>query len=351
MQDRILRYADASATLALLGDHRLARLVDGATPLGTGIGGTTALLDVGGVPVFVKRAPLTDRELRPENLRSTANMFDLPPRCQYGVGGPGFGAWRELAANTLTTNQVLTGRAGSYPLLYHWRVLPGAAPVAEEHADPEAAVAYWGGSAAVRDRLDALARASHSLVLFLEYVPWNLGEWLRAQLDAGGDAVGAACALLERDLLPGTAAMGAHGVAHFDAHFRNVLTDGHRLYFADLGLATSLRFDLSPAEREFVAHNATHDDGYARMLLVNWLVTHVCGLDLADTADRNAHVRRYAEGVAPAGAPEGVAATVVRYAPVAAAMNAFYWDLFGTSRATPYPAAEVGRALARERAT
>lgn len=41
--------------------------------------------------MFVKRVPLTDLERRPENVRSTANLFELPLFCHYGIGGPGFG--------------------------------------------------------------------------------------------------------------------------------------------------------------------------------------------------------------------------------------------------------------------
>jgi len=41
-----------------------------------------------------------------------------------------------------------------------------------------------------------------------------------------------------------------------------------------------------------------------------------------------------------------VAEVIRRNAPAAAVMNDFYWDLFGKSRATPYPAADVGRAMA-----
>ncbi|MFD1364018.1 hypothetical protein [Actinoplanes sichuanensis] len=72
------------------------------------------------MPVFVTRVPLTDRELA--HPRSTANLFDLPVRCQYGMyrlAGPGFGAWRELAANQTVTEGVLTGETESFPLLHH----------------------------------------------------------------------------------------------------------------------------------------------------------------------------------------------------------------------------------------
>jgi hypothetical protein len=349
---RMARYGDVSTQLALLDDHRLGRLVDGARAVGAGIGGTSALLDVGGVPVFVKRIPLTDLERDPRNVMSTANVFGLPTFCQYGVvayGSAGFGAWRELAANTMTTNWVLAGRTAAFPLTYHWRVLPGAPPLAGELADIDRVVAYWDGSAAVRHRLRALAQASASLVLFLEYVPRNLAAWLSGRLAAGPDAVAAACTMVWRHLSAAVAFMNANGLLHFDAHFRNILTDGHRLYLADLGLASSPRFDLSADERDFLARNASHDAGYAMRELLNWIVTHVVGIATPATGgpvERYAYLRRAAAGAPAAGVPAPVAELISRYAPVAALMNDFYWNVFGVSRTTPYPAEEITQALA-----
>jgi hypothetical protein len=348
---RVLRHGEVSTALALLGDRRLGELVATAESVGSGIGGSSALLDVAGTPVFVKRIPLTDLERDPDNVMSTANLFGLPAFCQYGVvaiGGPGFGVWRELAANTMTTNWVLAERSEAFPLMYHWRMLPGAVPPGEEHADIDRAVAYWGGSAAVRRRLQALARSSASVVLFLEYIPQNLDAWLAGQLAAGPDAVTAACAMVHRHLRADIAFMNAHGLLHFDAHFRNILTDGHRLYFADLGLATSPRFDLSAGERDFLALNASYDAAYAVRELLNWMVANVVGTAASGTGglvERNDYIRRCATGARPDGVPEPVAELISRYAPVAAVMNDFFWNLFGETRATPYPAQEITRAI------
>jgi hypothetical protein len=77
----------------------------------------------------------------PEHARSTANLFGLPTFCQYGVGGPAFGAWRELAAHTMTTNWVLGGQYQGFPMMYHWRVLPDTAALPQGFADVERAVA------------------------------------------------------------------------------------------------------------------------------------------------------------------------------------------------------------------
>jgi hypothetical protein len=218
----------------------------------------------------------------------------------------------------------------------------------QEHADVERVVEYWGGSAAVRERLHALARASASIVLFLEFIPQKLSDWLSAQVAAGQDAAASACAMVESCLLTDVAFMNANGLLHFDAHFGNIVTDGQRLYIADFGLVTSPRFDLSAAEARFLHHNRTHDIGYALMRLVNWLVTDVCGVAVPQTGgpvQRNEYIRACAAGAEPTGASPRIAAVIRRYAPVAAAMNDFYWDLFGVSRATPYSADKIEHAL------
>jgi hypothetical protein len=346
---RLGRYGEVSGSLMLLSDRQLGRLVDEAGTTGRGIGGSSAVVDIAGVPVFVKRVPLTDLERRPGWVMSTANLFGLPVFCQYGLGGPGFGAWRELAANAVTTGWVLAGRTGSFPLTYHWRVLPGAAALADELADVEGAVAYWGGSAAVRERISALAGASASVALFLEYIPQNLSAWLADQLARGSEAVSSACMMVERDLRTGLGFMNANGLLHFDAHLGNILTDGQRLYFADLGLATSPRFGLSAAESDFARRHRDHDVCYALTQLVNWLVSNVCGVTVpaaGGPAERNEFIRRCAAGAEAVQAPPAVAEVISRCAPAAVVMNDFYWDLFGKSRATPYPAADISRAMA-----
>ncbi|MGW0471904.1 protein kinase family protein [Streptomyces coeruleorubidus] len=338
---RLAGYDTVSTSLALCRDAELRELVDAAVPLGTGIGGKSARMDVAGTTVFVKRVPLTDLERRPEHLRSTANVFQLPTFCQYGVGGPGFGAWREVAVHTMTTNWVLSGQFQRFPLMYHWRVLPDEAPaLAEELADVERDVAYWEGSAEVRRRIEALRQSSASVALFLEYVPQTLHAWLTAQVRAGGAALDRACSLVEKELRAGTSFMNSRGLLHFDAHFENVLTDGRRLYFADYGFALSSRFDLSPAETDFYDRHAGYDRCYTASYLVNWLVTALYG---ADWEIRGALIRAWAEGQQPTGVPPGTARILARHAPVAAVMTDFYRTIQEVSRTTSYPAERLRR--------
>ncbi|MEU3405286.1 protein kinase family protein [Streptomyces sp. NPDC006670] len=340
---RLAAYGALSTSLALRGDRRLAEALDAAVPLGSGVGGRSALLEVDGKPVFVKRVPLTDLERLPEHARSTANLFGLPAYCQYGVGGPGFGAWRELAVHALTTNWVLTGQYQGFPMMYHWRVLPDTAVLPEELADVERVVAYWGGRPEVGRRIEALRRSSASLVLFLEYIPRTLDEWLTERLRAGEESADRACSLVEAELEAGTSFMNARGLLHFDAHFHNILTDGRRLYFADYGLALSSRFDLPPSESAFFElHRTTYDRCYTRSWLVNRLITKVYGYG---REEREALIRACAAGEAPPDGPRGVRAVISRHAPLAAVMTDFYGRIQDESRQTPYPLEELLRAL------
>jgi hypothetical protein len=139
--------------------------------------------------------------------------------------------------------------------------------------------------------------------------------------------------------------MNDHDLFHFDAHFRNVLTDGDDLYFADLGLATSTRFDLDGPERAFLSEHLGHDIAYAATQLVNWLVTNL-GEPRPGPRARNAIVGNWVSRRNDSGLPDFAVPIVTRLAPIAAVMNAFYWDLHTKSRATPYPRAEIELAIA-----
>ncbi|MFG2818266.1 protein kinase family protein [Kitasatospora sp. NPDC048365] len=273
---------------------------------GAGIGGTSGRLEAGGTPVFVKLVPLTAVELRPEHRYSTANLFGLPPQFHYGIGSPGFGAWRELAAHRLVDGWVRSGATEAFPLLYHWRVLDGfEAGLPPELADVERTVAYWDGSPAVRGRITALGRATARLALFLEWFPSTLEQEF-------GDPEE-----VERQLLAGVEFMNTRGLLHFDAHFGNVLTDGRRLAFTDFGMATHDGFELSPSEREFVAERAAYD----RDCVGYRLVQHLEGRS----------------GGRPRGIVGSAAAVLLRHAERARVTGEFYRRVQQESRTVRYP--------------
>ncbi|GAA0578141.1 hypothetical protein GCM10010172_73720 [Paractinoplanes ferrugineus] len=328
--DRRGRHDRVSARLAACSDAALVGLLAAGDAVGDAVG----VVDVGGVPVFTKRIPITDRELaRPH---STANLFDVPLFCQYGMfrlAGPGFSVWRELAANIDVTEAVLAGGTEAFPLLHHWRVLPGRPPVIPDHRDLGAVVDQFGGDPGIRARLEALAGATHSLVLFGEYLPTALfdGPTVRP-------------GRLERQLFEITGFLRRHELLHMDGHPGNMRADAGRARLVDFGLAVSPRFDLSAAERAFVARHTGHDADYAAMRLVNWLVTTVCGVAgpvPGEPAARDAYVRRCAAGDLPGDVPESVAAILARHAPAAARMNDFCRRLWDGDLTAVYPAGQA----------
>jgi serine/threonine protein kinase len=216
----------------------------------------------------------------------------------------------------MTTAWARRGDCDAFPLTYHWRTLPsGKRPLPEELADVDAAVAFWGGSPEVRHRIEQLRDATASIVVFVEYIPHNLHDWLRArpaEAEAEADARTTESTIewIERELTEGAAFMNARGLLHFDAHFENILTDGRRLYFADYGLAISTEFELSPEEAEFYERHRTYDRDYIRTHLVRWL--------------------RRNTGSVPAG-------VLARHGQLAEEMGEFHRKLVEVSRSTPYP--------------
>lgn len=305
----------------------------------------TATIDIDETPIFVKIVPLTDLEHRPPNVRSTRNVFQLPPYCHYGLGSPGMGVWRELAAHIMTTNWVLANDWSSFPILYHWRVISRPhrdIPMAEELREVSHEVAFWK-SEAVRDRLIALAQADDSVVLCVEYLPQTLHDWLTRQVALGDDAVSAALCLVESQLPPTVAFMNAHGLFHFDTHSHNVMTDGRRIYITDFGLTTSSRFELSQSERVFLNRNQLYDQAYAVTDIVNELVRAFT--DHGAWEERIAFLRQVTDGAAPTHVSGSVSTMIQRYAPTSVVMNQFHWDLAKQSRQTPFPAERIERAI------
>ena len=340
-----------SAALASASEADLAQLLSQAETLHSGIGGNSALLTVDGTPVFVKKIPLTDLEREVEHFMATSNLFKLPTFFQYGVGSAGFGAWRELVAHKMTTDWVLSDQCPNFPLMYYWCVLPTnqAAPMNEEElAALNAAVKYWAGDRGVRQRLEAIHNASANLVLFLEYVPQNLYQWLAEQLKAGDSAAQRATAFVQENIQATITFISSRSFLHFDAHFQNLLTDGEIVYFSDFGLALSSAFDLTLTERAFLETHRNYDRCSSivylfHCLITNWIVNEGgAGEDKWQTG-----LRRYLNGEAGelTQLAHWDAATVQQYAAIALLMSEFYDNLQQATDSTPYPAVELERLL------
>jgi hypothetical protein len=327
LQRRRRNQAEFTTLLEALSDDQVAGLMDGGADWRRGVGGgRSGLVEVGGRSVFLKTINVTALELA--NRGSTANLYALPTFYQYGVGSAGFGVWREMAVYEAVHAWVLAGDCPHFPLVCHWRLLPRpdpGPPPPELRERLERGVRHWGGSDAIRRRLEAIFyEAPARIALFLEPVANTLEGWLAERLD--GTAPGAddeAVLLSVFDQLHGAAAfMNARGLIHFDLHALNVLTDGAEIFVTDFGLATCAGFDLSPDERAFFEAHALYDRAFASWAFWEWLA------------------RRELTGPWP----PRLAALIETCRPVADLMRAFI-EALRADKTTPYPAAELAAAL------
>lgn len=298
-----------SRKLEAIGDAELAALLESRAPLHAGVGGRSRMLNFEGESIFVKQIPLTALERRPEHARSTENLFHIPLECHYGLGGPGFSGWRELACNELATGWALSGACTNFPLLYHARVLNS------ERRPLDGDVDFWLDFPAVRARLEAIADAESQIVLFTEYIPQNLQTWLNGQLALSAESAAAAIAFVDEHLTKTINFMNTRGLVHFDAHFENILTDGERLYFADFGLALSSEFALTPEELEFLERNQNYDFDRAAISYTHSIISAFLG--------RDRWKEKLREQSATPTLPTPIAAALQRQAPRALALLDF----------------------------
>lgn len=195
----------------------------------------------------------------------------------------------------------------------------------------EREVTYWENSDAVRERLMATHNASAHIVLFLEYIPHNLYQWLSKQLTEDRN-VEQSVAMVDNALKTTTEFMKAQGFIHFDAHFENILTDGKQLYFSDFGLSLFKKFDLSADEIAFFEDHCTYDRCSTLVNLLHCFMTY----KHEKSQWKNSHLHEYLDGKYGE-IVSTIAPTVNRYASIALIMAEFYESLIKKSKLTLYP--------------
>jgi serine/threonine protein kinase len=243
-------HVELSAALAACDDDGLRSLVFASVPTWRAWG-ASHVVSMNGETVFVKRVPLTDVELaRP---LSTRNLFRLPGYYSYGVGSGGFGVFRELATHEKTTKWVLSGATPGFPLLYHHRVMPRLEQPPPFPMPLEDYVAYWNSSKTVARYIQARQLATREVWFVVEFVPHTLLDWITNNQERTDNAIAALCQTVTF--------LRQHRIVHFDAHFGNVLTDGHEFYLADFGLALDGTFELTATERRFLDRHQYYDYG------------------------------------------------------------------------------------------
>lgn len=214
--------------------------------------GSSHVIDFGQSKVFVKRIPVTNLEY--DNLFSTRNLYDLPTFCNYGFGSTGFGIFRELVTHIKTTQWLLDGAIATFPLMYHYRIMPFFGQRSDIDLDRHKEyLESWGNSVNLGSYALDRATANYELVLLLEYIPHVLETWLCVNpgtLEKSLNEIRMTIDFLR-----------SQGVIHFDAHFRNILTDGEQIYLTDFGLVLDKSFALTKEEEAFFEQNIFYDYG------------------------------------------------------------------------------------------
>lgn len=253
---RRTNYFKLSSQITQLNNAKLRSLLNGSPSRASSTGwGSSQVVELGQFNVFVKRIPVTNLEY--DNLFSTRNFYDLPTYCNYGIGAfasPGFGIFRELIAHLKTTHWVLEGAIAGFPLMYHHRIMPFCGQRTEvDRSQHRRYVESWGNSENAGKYVLDRAIAPYELVLFLEYIPYVLETWLQenpSQLQR-----------LLNDLRTTIDFLRTNRVIHFDAHFQNMLTDGHQIYLTDFGLVLDKSFALTKEEETFFEQHIFYDYG------------------------------------------------------------------------------------------
>jgi len=344
LDNRITLHSKISKFLTFLSDQELAALLNSAEHKNVKSWGKLSSLDIDGIKVFVKKIPLTNLEL--QKGLSTANVFDLPLYYHYGIGSAGFGAGRELAAHTMTTNWVLSGECQNFPLMYHWRILRGHPDDLnlENWGGLDKYVDYWDGSKAIRNRIEAINQSTSYVVLFMEYIPYNLHDWLNAQLKIGGIAAENAVAFADENIIKTNSFMNSHGLIHFDAHLENILTDGEHLYFSDFGLALSSSFELTLDEIKFFETHQNYDRASTAFFLLFTIIIYYIGEESWDPQRQEQWLEIY-KTQKPHEIPAFMDDITRRYNPILPVLNEFYRNLKEESKLTPYPAEQLANIM------
>lgn len=329
--DRLKTYAKVSNALALLSDKALLQLLE-TNHAQPSFGGTKISLSISGVPVFAKKIKLTSLEMQSQNRHSTSNVFNLPPHYQFNYWSLGFGAWRELAANIMATNWVLSGECQNFPMMYHWRILP-CQPKAPKDilSRKEIFAKLWNNNPAVLKRVNAIDTAPTEIVLFLESIPQTLQMWLEEKLRQNEAAAFSTITKVDQDLQAIISFINTKGLLHCDLNFINVLTDGNRLYLTDFGLAMSAHFELSQVETDFFNKHQKLDRYEASGYLALYVMGCLFGMQ---NADINLH--EYVQGKSNKAIAPWATDILNRYARIATVKDKFM-EKFATNKTTPFP--------------
>lgn len=125
--------------------------------------------------------------------------------------------------------------------------------------------------------------------------------------------------------------MKNQGFIHFDAHFRNILTDGNLLYLSDFGLALATKFELNEMEREFLIRHQNYDFSCTAVNFLHTIITAIFGKDKWEVS-----LQEFLAGNRGELSPS-ISNIIKRYGKIALTMDAFFQKLQKQSKHAPYP--------------
>ena len=281
MKEKKIKRKTISDIISGMTKDDVVRCLDSNAHCTKGIGGETGVLQIENNQVFYKKIALTSVELESNNRFSTRNLHKLPLYYQYGVGSTGFGAWRELES-WRQGQEISISRVRCFPRLYGFKIIeetPKSTLTTEEQKKIDDDCKYWNNSTEIKNRLEALLLSKSYLLIFIEYLPSNLYDWLGEKMNSGLEEGMKACSFVSNAIPQITLALSQANFNHFDAHFWNILTDGKQLFVGDQGLALLEDFEIGSAERSFLKQHKSYDEACLRLNLVHAIVSHHSGKD------------------------------------------------------------------------
>lgn len=332
LSKRTEKYTIVSNTLSCMSNQQLQAVLSTGKEIHTGIGGTSVQIDIENIPVFVKRVPITELELKPDNFMSTANIFKLPMCYQYGIGSAGFSAWRELAAHIMTTNWVISGKCSNFPIMYSSRIIPNSLNKTDLSywESTEKYLDYWENNKHIKERIYSLNSTNASVLLFLEHFPKNLHQHLKEVLSAELDSINY-LEKLNKSFGTVLEFMHENSFLHMNAHFHNILADEDDIYLSDFGLALSKKFDLSMTEHNFVKDHENYDRCSYSVNLLHGVLTAYAGKDNWDKTLSDYLANKHSIKL-----PDKINEILSKNAPIAEKMHTFYKEI-QKDKSTPFP--------------
>ena len=204
--------------------------------------GRNSVTTINNEKIFVKKIPLTKLEY--DNPFNTSNLYNLPTFYNYGIESIGLNCFRELAMHIKTTNWVLNDDIENFPLLYHYRIIKNVTPFDNfaNNDELDKYVKKWNDDKNIKNYAVARNASEYDIVLFLEYFPYILHDWLNPDVKQIESYISQMTKTIDY--------LNNHNIIHFDANSRNVLSDGEKIYLTDFGLVLDLSFNLTKQEKD-----------------------------------------------------------------------------------------------------